>query len=254
MGKRRSDASSRRFFDEFEGVKAGRFRAMGVIDPAKSLALIPFPNGRTKLIATRHTWFAKGGGWSFFTCPKCARRAAKLYLVDDAPLCVKCCEAINIRHATRYGFGRAARREAKDRYLDQLIAKLETGERLKLKPTPASWHGKAKLVYNSRKLSDRMRRSMVSLRLSQLASQQTKDSGSLSLTRAYKPRTDAIAAIPELAQVWKARTYERLQQALDIAHNAVIKALKSNDPKIRLIAARIFLRTKQARDRGIAPV
>ena len=248
MGKRRADADNRRFFDEFEKVRVSRFRAMGVIDPAKRTALIPFPGGKTKLIYTAHTRLRYGGGWSFFICPKCGRRAATLYLVEDAPLCVKCCDAMNIKRTSEYGFGRAARRQAADKRLDQIIAKLETNEPLRLK-TPKSWQGKAQRTYNSRNLAYAMQRSMISLRLNQLAIQQANE-GKLAITRAYKPHSSALAVIPELRQVWRANTHERLQQALDAAQVAILKALDSDDPRKRLAAARLMLRTKQARERG----
>jgi hypothetical protein len=249
MGKRRADASSRKFFDQFEKVKVSRFRAMGVIDPANHTAVIPFPNGTTKLIGTAHTRLKYGGGFSYFICPKCARRVANLYLIDDAPRCTRCCDAMNIKHAGQWGFGRETRRRAQDKQLDQLIAKLETKEPLRLK-TPASWEGKAKRVYNSRKLTARMRRRMISLRLNQLASQQQKTNEGLKLTRAYTPRSEALIAIPELAQVWRANTHERLQQALDKAQIAILKALECEDPAKRLCAAKLMLNTKQARERG----
>ena len=251
MGKRRADADNRRFFDQFEKVRVSRFRAMGVIDPAKRTALIPFPpNGKLKLIDTAHVRFPNGGGYSYFVCPKCAKLARILYLVDDAPRCTRCCDAMNIKHASKWGFGRSTRMQASDKALDQLIATVETTERLKLKPTPSSWQGKAKLVYNSRKLTERMRRRMITLRLSQLASQQAKDSGGLNVTRAYKPHMGALAVIPELRQVWRANSHERLQQALDKAQSAIFKALESNDPRQRQAAASLMLNTKQGRDLG----
>ena len=157
MGKRRSDADSRRFFDEFAKVRVSRFRADGTIDPTKNQAIIPFPNGTNKLIGVKHTWFAKGGGWSYFVCPRCGRRAANLWLVEDAPRCVKCCDAMNIKHASMYGFGREERRRAADKRLDQLIAKLEATEPLRLKPTPKSWGGKAQIVYGGHRLAETMR-------------------------------------------------------------------------------------------------
>jgi hypothetical protein len=58
-----------------------------------------------------------------------------------------------------------------------------------------------------------MRRRMITLRLSQLASQHAQDAGGLGLTRAFTPRKDALAAIPQLRQVWRARSTERLEQA-----------------------------------------
>jgi len=95
-----------------------------------------------------------------------------------------------------------------------------------------------------------MRRSMITLRLSQLGRQHAQAAGGLNLTRAFTPSKDALAAIPELEQVWRARTHERLQQALDSVQCALLRALESDDPRQRLIAARLLLRTKQGRERG----
>jgi hypothetical protein len=101
MGKRRDDASSRTFFDEYRVVRVSRFRGTGVIDPSMRQAVIAFPNGTKKLIGVAHTRFPSGGGWSYFLCPGCARRRTKLFLIDDAPRCVRCCNALNIWHRSR---------------------------------------------------------------------------------------------------------------------------------------------------------
>jgi hypothetical protein len=249
MPKRRADADGRRFFDQFEKVRVSRFRASGVIDPAKRTALIPFPNGKTKLLDTAHVRLKHGGGYSYFVCPKCAKLAQVLYLIDDAPRCVRCCDAMNIKRTCSYGFGRAARTEARDKALDRLIAKLETKEPLRFKSAPASWEGKARLVYRSQRLTKAMRLRMITLRLSQLATQQASD-GKLTLTRAYKPHTAALAVIPELRHIWRANTHERLQQALDAAQVTILKALESENPRKQIAAASLMLRTKQGRERG----
>ena len=249
MGKRRADATGRRFTDEFPSVRVSRFRANGTIDPSRRTAVIPFPNGKDKLIAVAHTRLKYGGGWSYFICPKCARLAQTLYSIDDKPLCWRCCDKLNVRHRGKWGMGREERLRAADQQLDRIIAKLETTEPLRLNGAPASWGGKAQLVYRSRRLTECMRRRMITLRLSQLASQQANDGG-LKLTRAFTPRKDALAAIPELRQVWRARSTERLEQALDNAQSALLRALESNDPRQRLSAARLMLKTKQGRERG----
>lgn len=248
MGKRRADADSRRFLDEFEKVRISRFRAMGVVDPARAEALIPFPGGRTKLLAVRHTRFPNGGGWSYFVCPGCANRSVHLYLVDDRPLCWKCCNAMNIQRRSKYGFGRATRQEVADRNLDQLIAKLETTERLSFKPNPPSWAGRAQAVSNGRRLTQAMRRSMITLRLSQIAYDYARNGEGI---KAGQPFAEA-RSILDVRPIWRAQTPERLQQALDQAHKQIIAALNSNDPQIRAAAARLMLKTKQARDRGLA--
>jgi hypothetical protein len=249
MGKRRADADNRRFFDEFTKLRISRFRAAGVVDPAKRQSVIPFPDGTNKLIGTAHTRLKYGGGWSYFICPKCTKLAVTLYLIDSKPLCRRCCEGMNIKDRSKWGMGREERMRAADQQLDQIIAKLETNEPLRFKPAPASWQGKARQVYRSRRLTQNMRRRMITLRLSQLASQHANDGG-LKVTRSFKPRAEALAAIPDLRQVWRARSTERLQQALDAAQCALLKALESNDPRRRLSAARIMLKTKQARERG----
>jgi len=248
MGKRRADADTRRFFDEFERVKVSRLRALGIVDPTKPEALIPWPSGKVKLLGVRHNRLRNGGGWSFFVCPGCARRTSALYNVDDRPLCTRCCAALNIHHRSTMGFGREERRRAANEKLDALIAKLETTAPLRVKtpPTTKGWHGRAQLVYNSRRLTLSMRRRMITLRLDQIARQATRDTqGGLRLTKAYRPTPQALAAIPELQAVWKARTYETLARALDAAQTAIIKALDSNDPNVRVIAARIMLKSKQ---------
>jgi hypothetical protein len=59
MPKRRSDADSRRFFDEFLCVKIPRLRAMGVVQLDAPHAVVPF-GGRQKLIRLAHTKFRSG--------------------------------------------------------------------------------------------------------------------------------------------------------------------------------------------------
>jgi hypothetical protein len=251
MPRRRADADTRRFFDAFDKVRVSRFRAMGVIDPAKREALIPFPNGKTKLIGTAHTWFAKGGGWSHFVCPGCARRTPTLYLIADAPRCTRCCDAMNIKHASKYGFGRDARRKARDKVLDALIAKVETNQSLRLKPAPANWRGNARRVYQSQRLQEAMRRRLIELRLEQLAYQQARDYADEDDTLdTYQPVAEAKQLI-DLTPIWRAKTAETLCQALDNAQIIIIAALESDDPQQRLNAAKLLLRTKQARDRGL---
>jgi hypothetical protein len=251
MPKRRADADGRRFFDEFAKVRVSRLRANGTIDPAKRQALIPFPDGTTKLIGTSHTWFAKGGGWSYFICPKCVRRAATLYLIDDAPRCVRCCAAMNVKYSSQYGFGRDERRKAADKRLDALIAKLETTQSLRLKPTPANWRGKARQVYRSHRLQEAMRRRLIELRLNQIGYQQGRDYADEGDTlTTHQPVAEAKQLI-DLRPIWRANSPETLAQALDTAQVIIIAALESDDPQQRLNAAKLMLRTKQARDRGL---
>ena len=249
MPKRRTDADHRRFFDEFECVKIPRLRAMGVVQLDAVSAVIPFGD-RRKLIGLAHTKFRHGGSWSLFRCPTCARRANRLWLVGDRPLCRHCCEGIGIVHRSKWGFGRHERLRARDQKLDELIVKLDaTTGPLRFNPAPKHWRGRARLVGNSRRLTARMRRSMIVCRLAMLASQQAAKQDDDGLLRAYQPLAEAARAT-DIKPIWRATSVEVLQQALDRAQIAILAGLDSNDPQERLNASKLMLRTKQARERG----
>jgi len=249
LGKRRADASSRRFLDEFQFVKVSRLRANGTIDPAKPVAQIPWPDGTTRVLGVKHNRLLHGGGYSFFVCPKCGRRASKLWDIDHAPRCVKCCAALNVLRRSEYGFGREARMAARDQALDQLVAKLETKAPLRFKPAPESWGTKtAHRVYNSRRLTLKLRRAMVVHRLGALASQQAAQGDGLA--RSYQPLKEA-KQITDLKPVWRAENAEALETALDKAQEIILNALNSDNPLTRIAAAKLIMRTKSARQRGL---
>jgi hypothetical protein len=203
--------------DEFESVRVSRLlRASGVIDPAKRQAIIPFPGGKQKLLNVAHTRFPNGGGYSYFRCPKCDTLASVLYLVDDAPRCVRCCATMGIAYRTRMGFGsQRERQHPRDQALNRLVAKLETSKPLRFKPTPASWGGKCRSVYNSRNLTRSMRRRLIELRLNQLASQQAsslaKDGDTLRTYQTKRGHKEAHQHQANLASPLN----RQLQQALD---------------------------------------
>jgi hypothetical protein len=250
MPKRRADANSRRFFDEFASVRVSRLRATGVIDPAKRQAVISFGD-KQKLIGTAHVRFPNGGGFSYFVCARCDKLAGVLYVVDDAPRCARCCAELGIVYRTRMGFGRSERQRARDKALDRLIEKVETKERLRFRPVPARWGGRCQLVYGSRRLTVSLRRRLVELRLNQLASQQAsslaRDGDTL---RTYQP-TRAASRFIDVEPIWRASNAEALEQALDRAQATILAALNSDDPRQRIAAAKLLLNTKQARERGL---
>jgi hypothetical protein len=249
MAKRGIDAESRRFFDEFESVGVSRFRAMGVIDPSKSYAIIPVGD-KTKIFSTAHVRFSNGGGWSYFRCPKCGARSKRLWLIDDAPRCLRCCWSLGVRYRSAYAFGLSERLRVRDRRVDKLQAMLEGGP-LRLKPVPANW-GNRRLDRRIR-LTWALQRARIVTRLAQIAyqhEQSSKPDEPLPFLRAYKPRATAIGAIPNLKSIWPARTTEQLQQALDDAQGAIFQALESKDLRTRLKAAKLMLRTREARRRG----
>jgi hypothetical protein len=249
MPKRGSDADSRIFFDQLVSVGVSRLKASGAIKLEDRQALIPFGE-QNKLIGVAHTKFPNGGSWSYFCCPKCGARSKKLWLVDDAPRCRHCLEKIGVRYRASYGFGRTERLSERDRRIDRLQAMLESGP-MRLKPVPPSW-GNRRLDRRNR-LTWALQRARIVTRLAQIAYQQqqsTEPHEPLPLLRAYKPRAAAIEAIPNLKSLWRARSTEDLERALDKAQAIILQALQSNDFQTRLRAARLMLRTRQARECG----
>jgi hypothetical protein len=249
MPKRGSDAGSRIFFDELPSIGASRLRAMGVIRLEDRQAVIPF-GGRMKLINVAHTVFKNGGSWSYFRCPKCGGRAKKLWLVDDAPRCLSCCWSLGVRYRSAYAFGRSERLRERDRRVDRLQAMLEGGP-LRLKPVPPNWG--ARRLDRRIRLTWAMQRARIVTRLAQIAyqhEQSCKPDEPLPFLHAYKPCAAAIEAISDLKSVWRSRSTEELEQALDNAESAILQALESKNLRTRLEAAKLMLRTRAARERG----
>jgi hypothetical protein len=176
--------------------------------------------------------------------------AKKLWLVDDAPHCRLCLEKLGVRYRAAYGFGRTERLRERDRRVDRLQAMLEGGP-MRFKPVPPGW-GNRRLDRRSL-LTAALQRARIATRLAQIAYQHHQSSEPhepLPLLRAYKPLAAAIEAIPNLKSLWRAKSTEDIQIALDNAQSALWEALESDDPRMRMIAARLMLKTRQARERG----
>jgi hypothetical protein len=249
MPKRGSDADTRIFFDQLVSVGVSRLKATGAIRLEDQWARIPFGE-QTKLIGVAHTKFPNGGSWSYFVCPQCGRRARKLWLVDDAPRCRLCLEKLGVRYRAAYGFGRTERLRGRDRRVDRLQAMLEGGP-MRFKPVPPNW-GNRRLDRRNR-LTWALQQARIATRLAQIAYQHQQSSephGPSPLVRAYKPLAAAIEAIPNLKSLWRAKSTEDLEIALDKAQTTLLEALQSNDPQTRLNAASLMLRSRQARERG----
>ena len=248
MPKRGSDADSRVFFDQLVSVGVSRLRATGAIRLEDRHGIIAFGD-KQKLVGVAHTVFKNGGSWSYFVCPGCGRRAKKLWLADDAPRCRLCLEKLGVRNRASYGFGRTERLRERDRRVDKLQAMLEGGP-MRFKPVPPNW-GNRRLDRRNR-LTVALQRARIATRLAQIAYQEQPSDphGPLPLLRAYKPRAAAIQTIPDLKSLWRAKSTEDLEIALDEAQSTILEALQSNDPQTRLNAARLMLRSRPARERG----
>jgi hypothetical protein len=249
MSKRGSDADTRVFFDQLLSLAASRLKASGAIRLEDRHGIIAFGD-KQKLVGVAHTVFKNGGSWSYFLCPKCGRRAKKLWLVDDAPRCRLCLEKLGVRYRAVYGFGRTERLRERDRRVDRLQAMLEGGP-MRFKPVPPNW-GDRRLDRRNR-LTWALQRARIATRLALIAYQQQHNSepdGSSPLLHGHKPRATAIETIPNLKSLWRAKSTEDLEQALDKAQSAILEALQSDDPQTRLNAASLMLRSRQARERG----
>jgi hypothetical protein len=249
MPKRGVDADTRAFFDELVSVGVSRLKATGLIRLEDRWAHIPFGE-QTKLIGVSHTQFPSGGSWAYFRCPKCGARSRKLWLVDDAPHCRLCLEKLGVRYRAAYGFGRTERLRERDRRVDKLQAMLEGGP-MRFKPVPPNW-GNRRLDRRSC-LTAALQRARIATRLAQIAYQHQQSAephGRSPLLHAYKPLAAAIEAIPNLESLWRAKSTEDIQIALDDAQLALLEALEGDDPRMRMIAARLMLKTRQARERG----
>jgi hypothetical protein len=80
--------------------------------------------------------------------------------------------------------------------------------------------------------------------------QSTKPDEPLPFLHGYKPRAAAIEAIPNLKSLWRAKSTEDLEIALDKAQSIILRALQSDDFRTRLSVAKLMLRTREGRQRG----
>jgi hypothetical protein len=160
---------------------------------------------------------------------------------------MKCCWSLGVRYRSAYAFGRTERLRERDHRVDRLQAMLEGGP-LRLKPVPPN----RRLDRRSR-LTWSLQLARIATRLPLIAYQQQQNSEPhepLPLMRACKPRAAAIEVIPDLKSLWRAKSNEDLEIALDNAQSALFQALESNDQRMRMNAARLLLRTRQARQLG----
>ena len=114
---------------------------------------------------------------------------------------------------------------------------------MRFKPVPPNW-GNRRLDRRNL-LTAALQRARIATRLALIAYQQQQSSDPnepLPLLRAYKPLAAATEVIPNLKSLWRAKSIEDLEIALDNAQSALLQALESNDPRVRIIAAGLMLR------------
>src|SRR3984957_16263521 len=233
MPKRGIDTDRRIFFDELVSLSASRLRATGAIRLEDKHGVIAFGDKehgvKRKCVGVTHTKFPNGGAWSYFICPRCGGRKKKLWLVEDAPRCLSCCWSLGVRYRAAYGFGRTERLRERDRRVDRLQGMLEGGP-MRFKPVPPNW-GNRRLDRRNR-LTVALQRARIATRLAQIAYQHQQSSEPQvpsPLLRAYKPLAAAMEAIPNLKSLWRAKSTEDIQIALDKAQSALLQPLESSD-------------------------
>jgi hypothetical protein len=85
--------------------------------------VIDFGNGERREVEVAHRFFPNGGGWSFYFCPGCGRRARFLRLVDGRPKCCRCCLYRGIKYRS---WGSPAEKvEARGANIERLRARLK---------------------------------------------------------------------------------------------------------------------------------
>ena len=120
---------ARTFIDDLPALNSSRLRALGVIRPDATSAIVSFgegDNALTREIKTWHRVWSHGRGLSLFICPKCGGKAQFLRLFDGAPQCRKCLYRSGVKDKIKYG-NKAERAEARTKRIERLRAKLAGG-------------------------------------------------------------------------------------------------------------------------------
>jgi hypothetical protein len=142
-------------------------RALGVVNRNMKSVVIAFGEGDEALrreIGITHRQFPNGGGWSFFTCPRCGRRARVLKVHDGAVMCWRCCAARGARYRSASGppMERDAARVARLKRLREFL----DGDPARLHPRPGrSLDRRRELTVSLRRAMIRQRQDLLHLRL-----------------------------------------------------------------------------------------
>jgi hypothetical protein len=146
----------REFQDDLVAVNSARLRALGVIKPDASTAVVRFGDGADALVREVQVWhryFCNGRGISLFLCPACGGKAQLLKLYDGRPQCRNCLRRRGVQFRIAYGT-RAERAEARAARIERLKAKLTGGP---LRALPRAGRG----IERRRELELSLRRALI---------------------------------------------------------------------------------------------
>jgi hypothetical protein len=119
----------REFQDDLVAINSARLRALGIIRPDSSTAVVTFGEGSDALkreVGVWHRPWAHGRGLSLFLCPQCQRKAQILRLYDGLPHCRNCLRRRGVQFKIAYGT-REERAQAQETRIEKLKAKLAGG-------------------------------------------------------------------------------------------------------------------------------
>jgi hypothetical protein len=84
------------FLEDLPNVVISPLRAAGDITTKMDATFVTIGDVEFRVGVT-HRIFPNGGSWSFFRCPRCGRRARRLWLPDEIPACRYCCNRLGMR-------------------------------------------------------------------------------------------------------------------------------------------------------------
>lgn len=120
---------ARVFQDDLVAVNSARLRALGVIKPDATSAIVSFGEGEDALkreIRVWHRVWSHGRGISLFLCPRCGQKAQMLRVFDGVPQCPNCLYRAGVQFKSVYGTP-AQKAEARARRIEKLREKLSGG-------------------------------------------------------------------------------------------------------------------------------